>query len=211
MLMPTISTLFNNREATVPAVTDMIAETVRQKQGNYLIFFPSYTYMQMVFEAFTARQEDTDIILQNSSMTEEERDSFLERFSTENRRTLVGFAVMGGIFGEGIDLVGDRLTGAVIIGVGLPAICLERELIREYFNQSAGAGFEFAYQYPGMTRVLQAAGRVIRTEKDRGVVMLIDKRFTESRYRTLFPKEWRPVHVPSAERLHEVLQKFWGK
>jgi DNA excision repair protein ERCC-2 len=211
LLMPKISTLYNNREATVPAVTLGILETVRQKQGNYLLFFPSYKYMQIVYEEFTAQQPDMDTIIQASAMTEEERDDFLARFSSDNRSTLVGFAVMGGIFGEGIDLVGDRLTGAVIVGVGLPAICLERELIRAYFDKSAGAGFEFAYMYPGLTRVLQAAGRVIRTETDQGVVVLIDERFSASRYRTLFPKEWRPVNITSADKLHETLQEFWGE
>ncbi len=209
LLMPSISTFYNDRSATVPAVAEIIAETVSRKQGNYLVFFPSYAYLQMVHEAFTARQTDADIIVQNSSMSEDERGQFLAHFAPGNPRTLVGFAVMGGIFGEGIDLTGDRLTGAVIIGVGLPAICLERELIREYFNRADNAGFEFAYLYPGMTRVLQAAGRVIRTEEDRGVVMLVDRRFNESRYRNLFPKEWRPLRVPAPAALPAILHEFW--
>ncbi|OGN89322.1 MAG: hypothetical protein A2158_01305 [Chloroflexi bacterium RBG_13_46_14] len=211
LLMPTISTLYRKRTATVPAVTEMISETVGRKRGNYLLFFPSYHYMRMVYEAFIDRQDDLDILLQTSAMSDDERAVFLAKFSGDNQRTLAGFAVMGGIFGEGIDLVGDRLTGAVIVGVGLPAICLERELIREYFDLSAEAGFEYAYTFPGFTRVLQAAGRVIRTEKDRGVVALIDERFAGLRYQRLFPKEWRPVQVTSVDRLHEVLQEFWGE
>ncbi|MBN2238436.1 MAG: DEAD/DEAH box helicase [Dehalococcoidales bacterium] len=211
LLMPDISTLYKKREETVSEVAEMIHETVSRKQGNYLLFFPSYAYMQMVHDEFITREPDTDILLQAPSMTEEERADFLERFSSENGRTLVGFAVMGGIFGEGIDLVGDRLTGAVIVGVGLPAVCLERDLIRDHFEQESGNGFEYAYVYPGLTRVLQAAGRVIRTEQDRGVVALIDKRFAGSRYRNLFPKEWKPVYITSIEELHQAVQGFWGR
>ncbi len=211
LLVPSISTLYANRTATVPAVTEMISETIRHKQGNYLLFFPSYTYMQMVYDTFTAGQPDTDTVIQLSSMAEDERAAFLARFNSDNQRTLAGFAVMGGIFGEGIDLVGDRLTGAIIVGVGLPSVCVERELIREYFNRSNGMGFEFAYMYPGLTRVLQAAGRVIRTETDRGIVMLIDERFSANRYRTLLPKEWKPIYVSSADKIPGMLKAFWEK
>ncbi|HEY93860.1 MAG TPA: ATP-dependent DNA helicase, partial [Dehalococcoidia bacterium] len=211
LIMPNISTLYRKRTATVPAVTEMIAETVTRKQGNYLLFFPSHQYMRIVHEAFTERGDDLDILLQTSAMTDDQRADFLAQFSNDNERTLAGFAVMGGIFGEGIDLVGDRLTGAVIVGVGLPAVCLERELIREYFDLSDDAGFEYAYTFPGFTRVLQAAGRVIRTEEDRGVVALIDERFAGLRYQRLFPEEWRPVPVTSVGRLHEILEEFWGE
>lgn len=209
LLMPTISTKYNNRAATVPDVAEAIFETVNHRAGNYLLFFPSYKYMQTVYDEFIACDHDLDTLLQESFMPEEARAGFLERFSEDNERTLAGFVVMGGIFGEGIDLVGDRLTGAVVVGVGLPAICLERELIREYFEGSDGNGFEFAYLYPGMTRVLQAAGRVIRTENDKGVVLLIDERFIGSRYRSLFPKEWQPVNVSDSEQLRKVLDRFW--
>ena len=125
-------------------------------------------------------------------MSEPEREAFLAAFAVEHGETLVGFAVMGGIFGEGIDLVGDRLIGAVIVGVGLPQLCVERDLIRDYFQEQTGAGFDYAYTFPGMNRVLQAIGRVIRSETDRGVVLLIDARFAEPRYRRLFPAWWQP-------------------
>jgi DNA excision repair protein ERCC-2 len=118
---------------------------------------------------------------------------------------------MGGIFGEGIDLVGERLSGAVVVGVGLPGISFERDLIRDYFATHHNAGFEYAYQYPGINRVLQAAGRVIRTEIDRGVVLLIDQRYGTRRYRSLLPAEWRPVKMQSEQQLTEALQKFWHR
>jgi DNA excision repair protein ERCC-2 len=143
-------------------------------------------------------------------MSESERDDFIDRFGRENPRTMVGFAVMGGIFGEGIDLVGERLSGAVVVGVGLPGISPENELIRDYFKNTHNAGYEYAYQYPGINRVLQAAGRVIRTETDRGVVLLIDQRYATYRYRSLFPVEWRPVKVRNHEQFADDLKRFWN-
>ena len=125
-------------------------------------------------------------------------------------RTLVGFAVMGGIFGEGIDLVGDRLIGAIIVGVGLPQLCVERDLIRDYFQVRCGAGFDYAYTFPGMNRVLQAIGRVIRSETDRGVALLIDARFAEARYRRLFPRWWQPARVRSVREIAEAVDRFWA-
>ena len=143
-------------------------------------------------------------------MTEAEREAFLAQFSAANTKSLVGCAVMGGIFGEGIDLVGDRLIGAVVIGVGLPQLCLERDLIKNYFNQVQGQGFQFAYQYPGLNRVMQAAGRVIRSEQDRGIIVLIDERFIQARYRRLFPREWRGFQaVGSQVDLATGLARFW--
>ncbi len=205
-----ISTLYKQRDRTAPAVMEAILATVTQKTGNYLLFFPSYRYMRMIYDVFSEQHPDIEIIIQTPGMREAEREQFLERFSHNNQETLTGFAVMGGIFGEGIDLVGDRLTGAVIVGVGLPGICLERDLIRDYFAARNGAGFEYAYMYPGLNRVLQAAGRVIRSEHDRGVVLLIDQRFAMPRYTSLFPKEWRPVRVMNAKQMEEALQGFWG-
>jgi DNA excision repair protein ERCC-2 len=206
-----ISTLYKHRQHTIPEVTQAILTLVRQKQGNYLLFFPSYQYMRMIHEAFTDQSPETDVIIQTPGMREDEREQFLNRFAHDNPETLVGFAVMGGIFGEGIDLVGDRLTGAVIVGVGLPGICLERDLIRDYFARVNDSGFEFAYMYPGINRVLQAAGRVIRTETDRGVVLLIDRRFATSRYRTLFPREWQPVNVHDPQQSGQIVQQFWKR
>ncbi|MDP2984249.1 MAG: ATP-dependent DNA helicase [Candidatus Latescibacter sp.] len=205
-----ISTFYKHREQTKDAVTRAILSLVRQKGGNYLLFFPSYEYLMLVYEQFTSASPETKTILQTPGMAEPERDRFIARFSQDSGETLAGFAVMGGVFGESIDLVGDRLTGAVIVGVGLPAICLERELIRDYFASRSGEGFEFAYLYPGFNKVLQAAGRVIRTESDRGAVLLIDTRFTTGRYRSLFPKEWQPILMRNEAQFDRILQRFWN-
>jgi DNA excision repair protein ERCC-2 len=206
-----ISTLYRDRDNTKEDVSQAISSLVGQKTGNYLIFFQSYEYLMMVFEAFQSDCPDGEVIIQAPGMSEPEREEFLNRFGKENHKSLIGFAVMGGIFGEGIDLVGERLSGAVVVGVGLPGISIEKELIRDYFAGHYNAGFEYAYQYPGINRVLQAAGRVIRTETDRGVVLLIDQRYGTHRYRSLLPAEWRPVKMQSGEQLTEALQEFWDQ
>ena len=156
-ISPRVSTLYRQRHRTKPEVTKAILTFVTQHPGNFLLYFPSYEYMLMVYDLFRAECSQIDAIVQTPGMSESERDAFLERFAQENPETLVGFAVMGGIFGEGIDLVGNRLSGAAIVGVGLPAISLENELIRQYFTKDLNAGFEFAYLYPGINRVFQAA------------------------------------------------------
>jgi DNA excision repair protein ERCC-2 len=204
-----VSTLYRQRENTKDQVARAIFTLIHQKKGNYLVFFPSYEYMLMVYECYNAGCPPSEVILQTPNMSEQEREAFLQRFALENPLTLVGFAVMGGIFGEGIDLVGDRLSGAVVVGVGLPGISLERELIREYFAVNLHAGFEYAYQFPGINRVFQAAGRVIRTETDRGVVLLIDQRYANQRYRTLLPVEWDPAPVSNLRHFAARLQSFW--
>ena len=206
-----ISTYYRQRDQTVGQVTRVVSALVGQKSGNYLLYFPSYVYMRKILDAFSTRHPNTEIIVQKPGMSEPERESFLKRFSHDNRQTLVGFAVMGGIFGEGIDLVGDRLVGAVVVGVGLPGISLERELIKEYFANTLSAGFEYAYLYPGINRVLQAAGRVIRTENDRGVVVLIDQRYARYQYKTLLREEWDPLGVHNEQQLAAALHEFWNR
>ncbi len=206
-----ISTYYRHRDQTVSQVSQAISALVEQKTGNYLLYFPSYAYMRKIYHSFTDHNPQIETILQTSGMSEPEREAFLRRFSEDNPQTLVGFAVMGGIFGEGIDLVGDRLVGAVIVGVGLPGISLERELIKEYFTRTLSAGFEYSYLYPGINRVLQAAGRVIRTEKDRGVVLLIDQRYARFQYKSLLREEWDPVWVQDTRQLADALQKFWNQ
>ncbi len=190
-----ISTLYRQRDDSLPDVVHMIADLVVRRTGRYLIYFPSYEYLEKVRGRFIAQFAEIETVYQRPGMDEGERENFLGRFREDQSDTLVGFAVMGGIFGEGIDLKGERLTGAVIVGVGLPGISIERNLIREHFDNSHGVGFEFAYQYPGMNRVLQAAGRVIRSEEDRGVVLLVDQRYRQERYRSLLPAHWRPVSL----------------
>jgi DNA excision repair protein ERCC-2 len=206
-----ISTFYRDREKTRLQVSLAIYTLINQKKGNYLIFFPSYEYMMMVFESFKSHCPDSEIMLQTPGMSESERDEFLNRYRHASPMSLVGFAVMGGIFGEGIDLVGERLSGAVVVGVGLPGISLEKELIKEYFTHTHNAGFEYAYQYPGINRVFQAAGRVIRTENDRGVVLLIDQRYATHRYRSLLPVEWEPIRVRDQEQFAKDLQRFWNQ
>ena len=203
-----ISTLYKNRSRTKKDVAGALISLVRLRTGNYLLYFPSYEYMTMVHEAFTAEKPETETIIQTRGMSESERDTFLERYSHDNEKTLAGFVVMGGVFGEGIDLVGDRLTGAAIVGVGLPGLSLERDLIREYFMGHNGYGYEYAYLYPGINKVFQAAGRVIRSESDRGIVLLIDQRFTTPRYAPLFPREWRPVRARDEGEIEGIVEDF---
>lgn len=211
MIAGRVSALYRHREFTKYDVARMISAFIDQKKGNYLIFFPSYEYMRMIHEIFEKRRPRAKIILQSRSMSEQARDHFLAHFSERNEGFLTGFAVMGGFFAESIDLVGERLTGAAIVGVGFPQISLEREIIKNYFDSMDGSGFAFAYQVPGMIKVLQAAGRVIRSEEDRGVVLLLDTRYTKLPYRSMLPQEWRPVFVGNVEKVSETLQNFWAR
>ncbi len=204
-----ISTLFRERLDSCRAVTRTISSLVRQRVGHYMLYFPSYQYLHMVYDLFSKECAELEMVVQTPEMGEAERLAFLSRFKKEVSRTLVGFAVMGGIFGEGIDLKGERLTGAVIVGVGLPGISLERDLIRDYFSRVRGCGFEFAYQYPGTNRVLQAAGRVIRSENDQGMVILIDRRYAHQRYRALLPAHWRLQFIGDEDRFQQQIRTFW--
>lgn len=210
LLEDKVSTKYRMRELTYEKVTDMISAVTGGKKGNYLVFFPSYQYMTEVAERYIGKNPQNKVIVQKSMMTEEEREEYLNQFSIQNDNSLVGFAVMGGIFGEGIDLVGDRLVGAIVVGVGLPQICLERDIIKEHFESTQNMGFEYAYVYPGMNKVLQAVGRVIRTEKDRGVVVLIDERFSTNTYKKLYPKEWLPVtRIQNLKAAEDIIENFW--
>ena len=147
--------------------------------------------------------------LQNVHMTEEEREAFLAEFEKEQESSLLGFCVMGGIFSEGIDLAEERLIGAIIVGTGLPKVCVERELLKQYFDQKGLGGFDYAYIYPGMNKVLQSAGRVIRTATDKGCVLLLDERFARNEYKRLFPREWKQPVFGNISDLSNVLENFW--
>lgn len=206
---PRISTLYNQREDSCQDVSQAIANLVLPHPGNYLLFFPSYEYMAMVHQRFRRDYPQIEALVQTADMTEAERESFLARFSTQATGTLAGFAVMGGIFGEGIDLQGERLAGAAIVGVGLPGISPERELIRAYYDRDRGSGFAYAYQYPGINRVLQAAGRVIRSETDRGVILLVDQRFLRYPYRALLPATWQVRIVGDETAFRSQVASFW--
>ena len=204
-----VATTYRRRRDTEAELTELLVEFVGGRRGHYLLYFPSYAYLNAVLERFALLHRGVELAVQSPSMTESEREAFLERFRQSNG-PLVGFAVLGGFFGEGIDLPGEHLTGAAIVGVGLPALSPERDRIREHFDEAGGAGFEFAYLYPGLNRVLQAAGRVIRSETDRGTVLLVDERFAERRYRALLPPEWEPSVVRSPAELGTVLEAFWS-
>lgn len=205
-----ISTRYKNRNNSLIDIVKYIEEATKRKRGNYFIFFPSYEYMMMVYEKFIERNGDIYVFIQKPSMNEKEREEFLQEF-TDVEETKLAFAVTGGMFSEGIDLIGNKLIGAINVGVGLPQICLERNIIKDYFQDKNGLGFEYAYMYPGMNKVLQAAGRVIRTEKDRGMVLLIDDRFLTPEYMELFPYEWKHFkRVNSKEKLKFVLNEFWN-
>jgi DNA excision repair protein ERCC-2 len=204
-----IRTHLKARPQTLAEVVRAIGALVVERQGNYLVYFPSYEYLRSVQEHFQALHPAIPLLAQRPGMTEAEREAFLAAFAAERRDTLVGFAVLGGLFGEGIDLAGDRLIGAVIVGVGLPQLSVERDLIRDYFEAQNGSGFDYAYTYPGMNRVLQAGGRVIRSETDRGMVLLIDTRFAQDRYRRLFPAWWQVRRVTSAKQIREAASEFW--
>lgn len=186
-----VSTKFKDRDKSLSEVCGKIFCTVRKMVGNHFVFFPSYEYMEKAADLFMEMYKNINISVQPRNLSEEQRLEFLELFIENPKETFVAFAVMGGVFSEGIDLVGSRLCGAIIIGVGLPLITIERDIIKEYYNAKNGNGFDYAYTYPGFNKVLQAAGRVIRTEEDKGYIMLIDSRFSERKYKDMFPLEWK--------------------
>ena len=207
----TVSTKYADRERTREAVCRLIGAAVNAKAGNYLVFLPSYQYLRDVSDEFAMIYPEIPLAVQESGMDEAAREAFLAQFSAQQTKTLVGFCVLGGIFAEGIDLVGDRLIGSIIVGVGLPQIGPEQDALRDYYEATLGEGFAYAYQYPGMNKVLQAAGRVIRTETDRGLVLLIDSRYRTARYRRLFPPHWAQLQsVESPEQLARMLAGFWN-
>ncbi len=191
-------------------MAEYICRTAQSHKGNYLVFFPSYRMLEEVYERCPA-QAEVLYVRQDSGMDEEEREQFLRQFEEDRRESLVAFCVMGGIFSEGIDLTGDRLIGVLVIGTGLPMVCREREIVKNYFDRKGMDGFAYAYQYPGMNKVLQAAGRVIRTDEDQGVILLLDERFRSPACQKLFPKEWeRPVNC-RIDSLPGYLQEFWAR
>lgn len=207
-----ISTKYKYREKSYSVIVEYIKCVTDCKKGNYMVFFPSYKYMIDVYNEFEKKYPNINALIQDSSMAEEERELFLKEFKDENANTMVAFAVLGGVFSEGIDLKHNRLIGTIIISVGLPQICLERDIIMHYFNKNEKKGFKYAYMYPGMNKVLQAAGRVIRTEEDKGIIVLIDSRFSELEYRSLFPKEWNPnKNIKKINDIENNLNNFWGK
>ena len=211
-------------------IASYIHNIIEKRQGNYMVFFPSHSFLQRVFEIYRKyfnEEETVECILQESHMNEESREAFLNRFrgnedcdlqrliqmdiEMEEERSLLGFCVMGGIFSEGIDLKNDSLIGAIIVGTGLPQVCNERELLKKYFDGWGENGFNYAYRYPGMNKVLQAAGRVIRTVDDFGVVALLDERFLSPAYQRLFPREWQEKVVVTVDQIGRKVERFWDE
>ena len=191
-----------------------IDEIVRMRHGNYMVFFPSYAFLRIIYDKYMQcfDAEDRICLLQGESMGEEEREAFLEHFRAgEEEHFLIGFCVLGGIFGEGIDLKNDSLIGAILVGTGLPYICNEREILRQYFEGYGEDGFDYAYRYPGMNKVLQAAGRVIRTVEDTGIIALLDQRFLQIPYRRLFPREWESFLEVGIDTVSRRVERFWDQ
>jgi Rad3-related DNA helicase len=211
-----VSTKYTRRSAgEFERMALYIAKTIRCRKGNYMVFFPSYKLMEQVQDALLELLSDGQepgvrVICQKNGMREQERESFLEEFSRESGDTLVALCVMGGIFGEGIDLKNDQLIGAIVVGTGLPQISNEREILKNYYDEKNGNGFDYAFRYPGMNKVLQAAGRVIRTTEDRGVILLLDERFLQKDYQALYPREWADRRVCSLADVEEIVRAFWG-
>ncbi len=204
-----ISTKYKDRSFSYLQIKESIEAIINQKVGNYLVFFPSYQYMEDVLNIF---ENKDNFVIQKKEMDIIEKEHFLKHFDLNPNHTTVGFAVLGGSFSEGIDLTSDRLIGAIIVGVGLPGICFERNLIRDYYNENGQDGFDYAYTNPGMNKVLQAAGRVIRTSSDHGVVLLIDNRFLTRKYQDLFKAEWSNyVSVFSTSSISKITNAFWKK
>ena len=209
-VMNKITTRYSEREDSLLAICRVIAATLSAKRGNYMIFSPSFAYSEALCEAFRKKYPKIRIILQKPHMTDKEKADFLAEFSHGGGGYLAAFCVMGGIYSEGIDLVGDKLIGAVVVGIGMPALSYEREAIAAYYQEKLESGTEYAYLYPGMNRVLQAAGRVIRSENDRGVIVLIDDRFDDPLYKKIVPKLWDGMQfLGDAKLLKERLEEFW--
>lgn len=218
MIATDVSTRYQRRtDSEYHKVADYIMDFCTARQGNYMVFFPSYRYMQTVASILSSEllpdsliAESCRLLTQQASMSEKEREEFLANFNeVQNGETLIGLCVMGGIFSEGIDLTADRLIGAVIVGPGLPMVCNERELFREYYQEQCEKGFEYAYLYPGMNKVLQSGGRVIRTTEDVGAILLLDDRFRNYSYRELFPNEWSNCHEVNRSNMLSLLKRFW--
>lgn len=204
-----VSTKYTRRnEREYRKILQYIKDFTETRVGNYMVFFPSYQMLQEL--AALAEGNLEGLVVQSGIMSEGERESFLEEFVDNPQVSRIGFCVMGGIFSEGIDLKSNRLIGAVIVGTGLPMVCNERELFRGYFDERNGCGFDYAYLYSGMNKVLQSGGRVIRTKEDKGAILLLDERFTQKQYYNLFPREWFPNQLVNAGNMKSILNEFWN-
>jgi len=207
-----VSTRWEVRKKNTARFATLIAATVSARPGNYIAYFPSYACLEEVLSVFTRKYPRVQTVVQKKSMGVQEREEFLASFAEDTGHLRVGFCVLGGGFSEGVDLPGSRLIGAIVFGVGLPGLSDERNMIRDYVDPDGTSGYDYAYTYPGMNRVLQAAGRVIRRDDDRGVVILADDRYADPKYRKLFPEHWKSVqYAGNSKSLAEIVRRFWDK
>ena len=210
MVAADVSSRYTRRtESEYRKVAEYIRTVAAGRRGNYMVFFPSYQYMTEMEAIFEEMPLEADLIVQGQGMGESDRKEFLEEFEREREHSLVAFCVIGGVFSEGIDLKEERLIGVIIVGTGLPMVCVEQEILKGYFDETEERGFDFAYQYPGMNKVLQAAGRVIRTHEDEGVILLLDDRFLRRDYLELFPREWEHYHLVNRNNVSQCIADFW--
>ncbi len=207
-----VSTRYEDRKKSAGTIANIIRAAVEGKQGNYIVYFPSYAYLTSVAEIFEKKYPKIKVTYQKKSMSEKAKKEFLDSFDAKKEGTMVGFCVLGGSFSEGIDLRGERLIGAVVVGVGLPTISSELNIIKEYYDKTRENGYAYAYTYPGMIKVLQAAGRVIRSEDEKGVVFLVDDRFATPEYHQLLPEHWKHIkYINNAKDLLKEVIEFWKK
>ncbi|WP_296141245.1 ATP-dependent DNA helicase [uncultured Anaerococcus sp.] len=204
-----ISTRYRDRNNNLVFVSEAINEFINSKKGNYFIFFPSYSYLEDVYEDYKTRFDD-EIIIQDRFMNEKETKKFLKQFDKDSQKT--AFVVLGGIFSEGVDLIGDRLIGSMIISVGMPGVSNERNLIKTHFDKLGEDGFDYSYTFPGLNKVYQAAGRVIRSENDKGIIYLLDDRFNSYKYKSMYPKHWKNKGIKLVNEKSDFdikAEKFW--
>ncbi len=205
-----VSTRYSQREEYVDEIAEMIFSVIEAREGNYIVYFPSYEYMKKVYKAFAENAFGCRCILQKQGMTIAERNNFLDKFKANREETLVGFCVLGGAFAEGVDLQGDKLIGTIIVGMGLPKLSAEQNILQNYFEETRENGYDYAYTYPAMIKIQQAAGRVIRSEDDCGVVVLMDDRYGEPGILRLLPKMWRKIKFASdPDQLSAIVGRFW--
>ena len=207
-----VNTRFDSREDNAKRFATVIAASVTSRPGNYIAYFPSYQCLEQTYDVFAKKYPRVECVVQKKNMSVREREEFLSAFKDDRGRMRIGFCVLGGVFSEGVDLPGSRLIGSIIFGVGLPGLSNERNIIKEHFDLKSddGMGYDYAYTYPGMNNVLQAAGRVIRTGEDCGIVVLADDRYATPKYRGLFPAHWKGVkYAGNASSLAEIIRRFW--
>ncbi len=209
----TVSTRFDDRnEKTYKRIAAFIAAAVSPRPGNYIVYFPSYSFMEGVKQAFEKRFPKVKLIVQSRGMGRNEKERFLAEFKEDSGKLRIGMCVLGGSFSEGVDLPGNKLIGTVVVGVGLPGISNENNIIKEYYDIKSECGYDYAYTFPGMNNVLQAAGRVIRRDTDKGIVILIDDRYADPKYKMLFPPQWSHLlYMGDPQSLAKAVGDFWQK